>query len=379
MFALAYTSIANTSGRDKVTRDMLKTTEAVALLAIFVLSGVMMPLLTEVINSNGGCEKSTLLITLPDCVGGSVCILTNWSKRTKGQIDWRLLALISMLDFMSHVLNLNGLMYCGSAVFTIIYSSMIVYTAVFARIFLNRKLCTRQWLGVVAIGVGLSVASMKSGEKGEHVELGIIMTFVGALSHSATYIISEYLLLFAEDPIAPEMLGTLVAVVSTSFVLLWQATYTAPRFQALVVNSIAEKNGSISAILVSYSLMVLAAVAHALCFYRLIGFIGSTSTGVCKSVQSVTVFIASHVAFCGVQKSRCFSYAKGCSLLIVLSGVMLYSVNQRLHLEDSELGAHKYEQIDDKDGPEELGDVELTVVCSANSNTRNIPYQGYCD
>ena len=56
---------------------------------------------------------------------------------------------------------------------------------------------------------------------------------------------------------------------------------------------------------------------------------GSATTGVLKGVQAVTTFVASHYAFCSVVQSQCFSVPKAVSLVVVLLGVMMYSLASR--------------------------------------------------
>lgn len=295
------------------------------LLIFYVATGVMMPLLIELVSTNGGAEKSTMLIALPNSIGMAFCILTNWSARKQGTIRWHVVFAISFFEMLASVLNLNGLIYAGSAIFTVIYSSITIYTAVFSYVFLNRQLHFMQWVGVVVVMLGLAMTSLSAKNDGLDVEFGVFLILLGTAVHSSTYIMSEYLLVVAEDAIAPQLLSSILGVIVSIFILGWQIIYTLPHFQSKVVDEFHHHNGSFEVILAAYIALAVNAMIHALCFFALLGSVGSTTTIVSKGVQSVAIFIASHYAFCSIQESQCFTPLKGCSLVVVIIGVLIYS------------------------------------------------------
>eukprot|EP01038_Epipyxis_sp_PR26KG_P007848 gene7848-10656_t len=262
----------------------------VGLLVLFVLSGVVIPLLIEFISISGACEKSTFLIALPGSMAMSLSILTNLKVRKQGIIRWDMIVFIAVCDICSQILNLNGLIYAGSAIFTVVYSSVTIYTAVFARIFLNVRLQSTQWFGIFVVFAGLAIVSIGAKTDGRDVFFGVILILLGSLIHSLTYIASEYLLAIIDNPIAPELLCTLLGSITLCMNLIWQIFYTVPRYNE-----------------------------------KLLGLVGSISTGLLKCAQTVIIFIFSHYAFCSIQKSQCFTISKGFSLLLVLLGVSIYT------------------------------------------------------
>ncbi|GIQ87758.1 hypothetical protein KIPB_009860 [Kipferlia bialata] len=58
----------------------------------------------------------------------------------------------------------------------------------------------------------------------------------------------------------------------------------------------------------------------------MLGVVGAVSMAVYKTVASVGVFLGSAVFFCGVDPSECLTGYKMVSLVIVLAGVIGYSV-----------------------------------------------------
>ena len=299
------------------------------LLFLYVASGTLQPILIEVLTYNGACEKSTFLFILPTYVGMSMSLLSNMDAIHHGKIRWLKMILLAIIELCSAALCFTGLVCAGSAVFTVIYSSVTVYTALFSRIFLGRELHYMQWGGVFMVMLGLtssSVGASFGGSAGEEdVGIGIMMIIVGSMFHSLVYILSESILK-SEDPIAPEFLGSFMGCVGVFVFGLWQVFYTFPRFQDLILDEIDAHDGNMMVIISTYVILVIVNFIHGVCFYHLIKSVGSTTTGILKGVQSVMVFVISHFAFCALQKSQCFTTAKGASLVVVVLGVSCYSM-----------------------------------------------------
>lgn len=299
----------------------------ILILAAYISSGVCQPILIEVLSYNGACEISTMLYVLPNYIGMSLSCLVNCKNSCKqGKIQWTTVCILSSLDIVSQYLNFSGLVNAGSLIFTVIYSSVTVYTAIFSYIFLNRQLHRMQWISVVIIMLGLTAGGLGAAEiGGADVWLGVIQIFIGSMFHSLTYILSEFLLKSSIDPIVPEMLSTLIGVFGVIVFGLWQLIYTIPNYQILIIDNIALKGGNTHVIIATVIILIAVNFIHAVCFFNLLEIVGSTTTGVLKGVQSVLVFATSHFAFCSFQKSQCFTPEKGLSLLLVCIGVIVYS------------------------------------------------------
>lgn len=308
------------------------------LLISFVISGVFMPLLIVAITENGGAEPTTLLVALPSSIGMCLGRLINPVEKENGVVHWNLVILIALLETISQAIILDGLMLAGSAIYTVAYSSVLIYTAIFSYYFVHRSLNHRQWIGILTVMFGLAIASLGAKADGKDVLIGFILVLIGSLTHSLTYVGSEYLLTLSEEPIRPEYLSFLLGSIGTSINLCWQCVYTFPRAQTLILDNITSHQGSVHIILACYVFLLICACIHSFCFYYLLCRVGSITTGLCKGAQSVLVFVASHFAFCSVEKAQCFTVPKGISLITVVIGVVVYSVftNER---------AHHYEQI----------------------------------
>jgi drug/metabolite transporter (DMT)-like permease len=307
----------------------------VIVLLLYVATGVLQPVILEVLNYHGTCEHSTMLFILPTYLGMSMTYFFSESsdkpvlystRITKNNIQ--IVSLLCALDILSQTLNLTGLVFTGSLLFTILYSSCTIWTAIFSYIILNRSLHFVQWISVFVIVFGLAIASF--GSVMDHktttdVIFGGILILSGSIFHSLTYILSEKIMVQNVDRIPPENLSYIMGFVGTCIYLIWQIVYTLPNFHELVVVQIIIHNGRVYVIIVSFIMLILVNFIHAFCFFNLLGSIGATTTGVLKGVQTVIVFILSHFAFCSLQRSQCFTIDKGASLVIVVIGIIGYS------------------------------------------------------
>ena len=108
----------------------------------------------------------------------------------------------------------NGLMLCGASVFTVVYSSITIYTALLSKIFFGRDMHPLQWLGIVITILGLAIVT-KAEEDSEAptVMYGIFLVLVGTMAHSSIYVLTEYVLVFADDPVPPERLATILGTI----------------------------------------------------------------------------------------------------------------------------------------------------------------------
>jgi drug/metabolite transporter (DMT)-like permease len=310
-------------------RWMSKEMAQWALMFMYTITGVMYPMLIEVLTYNGACEKSTFLFILPTYVGMMFSFLSNIESLRTGKVRWARMTAVILIDLCSGILCFTGLVSAGSAIFTVVYSSVTAWTAVFSWLFFGRELHYMQWSGVCLVMLGLVGSSLGSGSFGatdsEDVGIGILMILVGSMFHSLYYIVSESILK-DDNPIAPEFLGSFQGLFGTVVFGLWQLLYTAPRWDVLITDEIAAHHGSVTQICVAYAGLIVVNFVHGVCLFHMLKTVGSTTTGVLKGIISVLVFVFSHYAFCSLQQSQCFNYAKGASLAVVVVGVLCYSV-----------------------------------------------------
>jgi drug/metabolite transporter (DMT)-like permease len=321
----------------------------------YLFATVSTPLIINFIALNGGAPKGSFLTALPGSIAMCLLIFLKPSAFHHGKIQWIPSISVGVLEAGSQAIILSGLALAGSVIYTVAYSSTTMYTAILAFLLLKKSLHPLQWAGVVMVMAGLAVVSIGAEEDGTDVVAGFFMILCGSLTHALTYIGSEYVLSFCEDPVEPELFSFINGVFGTLINLLWQCFYTIPRYKTLLIDSISAAHGSITKIILCYISLVIIGALHQLCFLQIIMRIGSTSTGLCKGISSSLVFIFGHLFYCQVQSSQCFTWSKGLSLCIVITGVTLYAVNST-HKKSRSLS---YERLNDDSTRHGLSEMEM--------------------
>uniref|UniRef100_A0A7S2UVC2 Sugar phosphate transporter domain-containing protein n=1 Tax=Fibrocapsa japonica TaxID=94617 RepID=A0A7S2UVC2_9STRA len=307
--------------------DPIQTHFKLILLFIFLFSGVSQPIIIELIHYQGACEKSTFLYLIPNYIGMMMVPLADLGSLSRGKVIWWKLVAVTTIDVIAQGMTYFGLVLAGSAVFTVVYSSVTVWTALQSRMFLRRRLQSNQWVGCFLVTAGISLTAISSKSDGKDTLWGALIVLLGSALHSSTYVFNEFLLVREARPLSASALSFYMGALGLVAWGAYTLAYTVPHWDALVAQPVRAAHGSLWVILPAYLALAVVNALHAGAFFQLLGGIGSVSTGVVKGVQAVTVFAVSHVLYCHLQQSQCFSYPKGAALIVVVFGVMLYSLD----------------------------------------------------
>ena len=85
------------------------------------------------------------------------------------------------------------MVYCGSGLFQVAFSSVAIFSAIYSRIFLKTFITPLQWVGIVIVTMGLVVSPLSSNAKGGSPIVGILLTLLGAQFYAISYIVNEYI------------------------------------------------------------------------------------------------------------------------------------------------------------------------------------------
>lgn len=316
--------------------------------SIYVISGICQPLLMTKCKKSGLADSSAQLYMLFYYAGPSLLLIRVFYERKNGDIDGESLGpsvavvlkacAIALLDTLAQSLNYTGAGMTGATIFSVIYSSVTVWTAVYARVFLGRRLSTMQWVAIAIVFLGLCITARSSASLGRGIVIGTALTLLGSSLHGGTYVMSEFIMTQKQriqsstchrrQYLLPHENSAIQALVAFSGFLSWQIFYTLPRWAELIDDPMkAAGTGRTEALLVLLAFAG-ANLFHSYSFYYTLANYpgGSTSAGVLKGLQAALVFILAHWIFCDADNpGMCFSISKLFSLIIVGTGVVLYS------------------------------------------------------
>mmetsp|Transcript_30513 Transcript_30513/g.60385 ORF Transcript_30513/g.60385 Transcript_30513/m.60385 type:complete len:382 (+) Transcript_30513:334-1479(+) len=299
---------------------------------LFVLSGCSQPLLMTLIKNAGFADPSAQLYMVFYYIAPALVIFSLLSEHEVWPSKKTILQAcgIAVWDIVATSMNYTGASLAGPTIFSIVYSSVTVWTAIFSRVFLGRSMNVWQWLGVVIVFGGLLVTSTDSLNLGEEVVNGLMLVIFGSAAHSMSYVMSEGIMTKKDQRLSIPQNCAVQGLVALLFFTVWQLVYTVPRFDELVREPMQKAGTSVLYGAQILFLFTLANFIHSITFYVILkDFLGgSTSAGVMKGLQAVLVFVFTDRVYCGRigGPEMCFTESKLMSLIIVVGGVILFGV-----------------------------------------------------
>jgi len=318
----------------------LVTVQTFSYAAIYVLSGTSQPLLVALLTQAGLADPTCQLFMVFYYIMPALYIIPfllrerqpRWPHRyaiykASGAAVW---------DIAAQALNFTGASMAGPTIFSIIYSSVTIWTAIFSKIFLGRTINGWQWLSILVVFIGLAVTATDSANMGDNVLRGSILVTVGSAMHGFTYVICEAVMTVGEEKLTVEQNTFVQASVAGGLYLVWQLIYTLPHSSELIRIPMQNAGTNVWYALILLGGFGMANVVHSLTyFHTLLHFPGgATSAGVMKGLQAVLVFIFTNVLYCGTLggSEMCFSNTKLVSFVTVCGGVFGYGYATKVSL-----------------------------------------------
>ena len=98
---------------------------------------------------------------------------------------------IAFFDIFAQSMVYAGNNLAGPTIFSIVYSSVTIWAALYSKLLLDRSLSKMQWMGVLCVVFGLSLTALDSKSMGKNVFWGAVLIVVGTSGHGLTYVFSE--------------------------------------------------------------------------------------------------------------------------------------------------------------------------------------------
>ena len=222
----------------------------------------------------------------------------------------------------------------GPTIFAIIYSSVTIWTAVFSRLLLGRKMNAWQWLYVIVVFFGLGITATDSVNKRENVLIGSVLVIFGSAMHGMTYVLSEAVMTVGDETLSVVQNNFVQSAFNGCLLLVWQLFYTLPRFNESIWDPMQDAETTIWYAWILLGTFGALSIVHSLThFFTLKHFRGgATSAGVMKGLQAVFVFVLTDLLYCNKVggPEMCFSESKFASLVTVCGGVLGYGYTTRI-------------------------------------------------
>ncbi|KAI8852898.1 hypothetical protein BC829DRAFT_47861 [Chytridium lagenaria] len=264
---------------------------------------------------------------------------------------------VAAFDVVGNMVLAAGLFLTGSGLYMVIYSSIIVFTALGNRVLLKKVISRRQWVAVVVITVGLSITAIGNHAKGHNVALGILVSLLGTWIHSMVYILNEHLMSNPATASPPRAQCIHVGLYSTLLTLFAILLISIPTLLTMPLLQ--------PSVIAVYTLLIIASLGHSISYFDLVESTGGVATGVIQALRAVGVFGLSHVWYCGAHEEQCYSTWKGVATVVVVVGVVGFAVAKSL--DGGKGGGEGYDEValgdfGEEEEEEEEGEGELVEV-----------------
>lgn len=299
----------------------------------YVLSGCFQPILMTVCKCAGLADPvaqvymffysfGPALVIIPLLLRGKEEWPARWSSMYRA-------AGVALFDVVATCINYMGASHAGPTIFSIVYSSVTIWTAIYSKWILYRVLNRAQWMAVLLVFVGLGLTATDSLQLGPSVLKGLIMVTFGSAMHALTYVGSEIVMdVGPKDSLTVSQNCAIQSAVGCLVFLIWQIVYTLPNYDAVLGQPMQQAGTGPWMALFLLSCFGFANLLHSLTFFYTLSHFpgGATSAGVMKGLQAVLVFGFTHLCFCGKTggDEMCFSSSKFLSLITVCGGVLAY-------------------------------------------------------
>ncbi|KAI9329129.1 hypothetical protein DFJ73DRAFT_964313 [Zopfochytrium polystomum] len=285
--------------------------------------------------SSSSTSSSSSSSVSPSLPPSSALSLSSLLKSLKDRLDsfgavaHRSVMIVAGIDVSSQLILVAGLFLTGSGLYMVVYSSVIVFTALGNWLFLKKSISPWQWAAVVLISVGLSLTAIgrpRDSADSARVALGVGVSLLGSWLHSLVYTLNDHHLTTsssaspAAQPTPPRAQCVWMGLYATAFTLLSMLLLSLPTLAHLAPHLLDPLNAA------AYVALVLASLGHSLAWFELVGRTGAVATGVLQALRAVAVFGVSHVWFCDVDDTQCFNVPKGVATLVVVAGVIGFAV-----------------------------------------------------
>ncbi|KAI9101083.1 hypothetical protein DFS34DRAFT_591985 [Phlyctochytrium arcticum] len=311
--------------------------------AIFLVTGLLSTLGMQWLNYRNAADAKSMLTVLATYIGMVAVFLVPSSgakvkvNSAESTVSHKGVLFVAFLDVLGNVVLTAGQFAVGSGLFQVIYASMVVFTAVFSRCFLNKRLGLDQWgyLFLIVFGLSLNVGGGPTEtDKAGHIGIEVLIPLTGTCIYAGVLLdapqldtLNDFLMSNASTrPMTPRQQCFWVGMYSGILTVFLMVIVSIPTIRQMPLTD--------PKIISMYIFLILSSLGHNITYFQLLERTGAVATGVLQALRAVMVFALSHVFFCQEDERQCFTARKGVATVVVVLGVLGYSFAKARSLRD---------------------------------------------
>ncbi|KAK8795843.1 hypothetical protein WA171_003810 [Blastocystis sp. BT1] len=234
----------------------------------------------------------------------------------------------AILDISGYVIRTIGMVYCGSGLFQVAFSSVAIFSAIYSRVILKTFITPLQWFGIVVVTVGLVVSPFSSNTSGSSPITGILLTLLGAQFYAISYIVNEYIIRVPGNKGSKEICKQ-VGLINTFLCFIVICVDTIPNRDVLVYQPIAVKKATVRKVFEAMGMYIISHIIHSYALYSIQGSLGAIWTGLLQCIRACVVFLSSHYLYCSTDPNQCLTTSKIVSTILVCVGIFIFTMGKQ--------------------------------------------------
>ena len=351
---------------------------------IFCSTGVVQVVLIQWLDYHGIDGAHTGLTVLSSYLGMLIFALpfmfSNGGSNQKDEMAPRfhkLFPVVIGVDVAANICNNLSIGMCGSMLFMVIYSSIIIFAAIIRWRLFGKWITRQQSLSLAIITVGLALTAFDGAEANDGTSMssavenvsrtfdvgrnddfgnralftgkvsnsepldvpdpgriigGMVLALMGAFGYAVVYVLTEQVTIQKQAP-DPFAFASFSGFYGSSIVASYIFFKVGPVWQETVIAPMEAKNTSYSTAALVYFILLMMCGAHNVSFV----FLGKNGggavvAGVNKAVQTISVFVASAIFFGPEHPEQRMTRFKIVALILVVVGVLVYSAAPKASL-----------------------------------------------
>ncbi|KAK3235433.1 hypothetical protein CYMTET_54368 [Cymbomonas tetramitiformis] len=225
----------------------------------------------------------------------------------------------------------------GIALWSIIYSSGLIVSAVFSRMILRKAPSTQQLVGITVTSLGLAhrgYTTMQDASAGNlegdssSLILGVLYSLLTTVCFSSVPIVVELInfRLPASKSVPSNQISAASSRVGLTVMTIYMLVYTFPNWNSLVTSPLQVNGVAVSEAALSYMANMALYVWHNTMYMEVTRLAGAVGNGLVNSVRSAVVVLAGVLLYCREDMpSLCLNEAKAISVTLVVLGGLIYT------------------------------------------------------
>ncbi|KAL9537247.1 hypothetical protein MBANPS3_011950 [Mucor bainieri] len=216
--------------------------------------------------------------------------------KEEGPIPHFAIIKLASLDIIASFALTIGFSVIGSGMYQVIYSSVVIWCAIFTWFFMGRALSRVQWIAIIGTSIGLGISSLDSirgsplqedafaSAQVDQEDATRNVLFNGTLMTLGGTLISDNILSKSDRQPLPARVCCWMGVYTSLFTWLWISVYTLPQFDEIIH---VDAETSTATVLAMYFIVTIANALHSWSYYELIERTGNVATVMCGTVKKI--------------------------------------------------------------------------------------------